>query len=255
MSIIIFAAILTGLILSPLGCLVLWKRYVYFGDGLSHSALFVGVLSITSGIPILYAAVINAVIFITAIMSLKDNSGNNAAIAMISSIMISLSLILSHFFPEKVNINNMLFGDILSVDMEDIYILLILLALVASYLFITYRNLVLISLSSDIASSRSVKVRLIEISFLAILSFAVLITIKIVGAFLVTSVLLIPAMIGRLIAKSPIMMVVFAILSALIMNMMGVVISFYFDIPFAPVIILSGAAIYFLTLIGFRRNA
>ena len=63
MTVIIIISTLLGLIFAPLGCLVLWKRYVYYSEGLAHASMLGAVFSILSGIPIFYAAIINTFIF------------------------------------------------------------------------------------------------------------------------------------------------------------------------------------------------
>ena len=89
---IITASILVGLIFAPLGCLVLWKRYVYFGDGLAHASMLAGIISLMLGIPIFYAGMLSTGIFAFTIFKLKNNSGNNAAIGLVTSMMIASSL-------------------------------------------------------------------------------------------------------------------------------------------------------------------
>jgi zinc transport system permease protein len=244
MFVIIIVSFLIGLIFAPLGCLVLWKRYVYFGDGLAHASMLAGIISIMMGIPLFYAGLLSSGLFALAIFKLRNNSGNNAAIALTSSVMISLSLILSHFYPDKINITRYLVGDIIAANMQDIQLLLSILAVVLIFFASSYKELILIILSKDVAASRGIKVKFLELIFLAILSFAVLSTIKIVGALLVTSTIVIPAMIARIIAKSPLVMIGLAIIFSIIMNFFGVLLSFYGDIPFSPAIIISGGALY-----------
>lgn len=249
MFIIISVSILIGLIFAPLGCLVLWKRYVYFGDGLAHTSMFAGILSGILGLPIFYSGLLSSSIFAFAIFKLRNNSGNSAAIGLTTSIMISLSLVLAYSYPGQVNVTKYLVGDIISASMEDIKLLFFILIAVSIFLLSAYKGLVLMILSKDIAESRGVQVKFLELTFLAVLTFAVLSTIKIVGALLVTSVIVVPAMIARIVAKSPVSMIAFAILSSLMMNFIGVISSFYFDLPFAASIILSGGCIYFLLLL------
>ena len=248
MFIIITVSFLIGLIFAPLGCLVLWKRYVYFGDGLAHASMLAGIISVIAGIPIFYAGLLSSSLFAFAIFRLRNNSGNNAAIGLTTSMMISLSLMLSYFYPTQINITKYLVGDIILSSVQDIKMLLCILVVVLIFFVSSYKDLILIILSKDVAASRGIKVRLLELVFLAILSFAVLSTIKIVGALLVTSVIVIPAMIARIIAKSPFAMICFAIFFSIMMNFFGVILSFYVDIPFAPSIILSGGAIYIAIL-------
>lgn len=245
---IIAVSILIGLIFAPLGCLVLWKRYVYFGDGLAHASMLAGIVSVMAGIPIFYAGLLSTGIFAFTIFKLKNNSGNNAAIGLTTSMMIAISLILSYIHPGQINITKYLIGDIISTNNNDIAILLCILVIVVLFFISSYKDLILIILSKDVAAALGVKVKLLELIFLAILSFSVLSTIKIVGALMVTSIILIPSMTARIFAKSPMGMICFAIFFALIMNFFGIILSFYADIPFAPVIILCGGIIYIITL-------
>ena len=88
MEIIIFVSILIGLIFAPLGCVVLWKRYVYFGEGLSHASMLALAVSVIAGLPIIYAGIVNTLFFALLVFKMKTKSGNNAAIGLASSVMI-----------------------------------------------------------------------------------------------------------------------------------------------------------------------
>ena len=245
MFIIITVSVLIGFIFAPLGCLVLWKRYVYFGDGLAHASMFAGIVSVMSGLPVFYAGLLSSSLFAFIIFKLRSNSGKSAAIGLTTSIMISLSLVLAYSYPGQINVTKYLVGDIISASSQDIKLLFFILLVVLIFFLSSYKGLVLMILSKDIAESRGVKVKFLELAFLAVLSFAVLST----GALLVTSIIVIPAMIARIVAKSPVSMIGFAILSSLMMNFIGGILSFFLDIPFAPSIILSGGLIYFLLLL------
>jgi zinc transport system permease protein len=247
MTIIILISVLLGLIFAPLGCFVLWKKYVYFGDGLAHASMLSAVISILLDIPILYTGIVNAMLFALVVFKLKNKSGNNAAIGMTSSIMISIALMLSYIFPNKFNFSGLLFGDIVTARPEDIIVLIALFVCVILFFLIYYRKIVIILLSKEIALSRGINVNMIEFIFIILLSFSVLATLKIVGALLVTSIILIPAMIARIIASSPLQMILFSIIFAQIMNLAGITFSYYADLPFAPIIIISGGIIFIKT--------
>ncbi|MDA9163420.1 metal ABC transporter permease [Rickettsiaceae bacterium] len=244
MTIILAISILTSLIFAPLGCLVLWKRYVYFGDGLAHASMLAAALSVVLGVPIIYAGIINTAIFAFIVFKLKAKSDNNAAIGLTSSLMLAGALVLSYIFPGRFNISTLLFGDIVTSDSNDLIMLCAILSAVAIFLSLNYHKLILTILSKDVACARGIKTKLLEFLFLSILSFAILVTVKIVGALLVTSIILIPAMTARLVSHSPSMMIGFAILFAQIMNFAGILLSFYADMPFAPIIILCGGIMY-----------
>ena len=251
---VIVTSILIGLIFAPLGCFVLWKEYVNFGDGLAHASMLIGVIATLLGLPLIYAGLITTFLFALIVFKLKKESGNNAAIGITSSIMISIALIMSYIFPGKFNITTLLFGDIVSVTNDSLVHLTLLLLLVGGFVIIFHKQLFLTVVSRDIAGSRGIKVQLLDFIFLSILSLAILSTIKIVGALLVTSIVLIPAMIARLMAISPIHMIGLSAVFSIIMNCLGMIISFYADMPLAPVIILSGGIIYLLLLVVKRTG-
>ncbi len=249
MVIVIITSILISCILSPLGCIVLWKKYIYFADGLAHSSLIIGVLSILLGIPLLCAGIINSIFFAFLVFNLKSKSDNNAVIGFISSTTIAITLILSHFYSQSFNIKNVLFGDIVLSSINDIFLLSLLLLTVILFFIFFYNRLLIIIINADIARVKNINVNLIELLFLCILSFAVLTTIKIVGALLVTSIIIIPAIISRIIAKSPSSMIWASIFFSLVINFIGIILSFFFDIPFTPIIIIVGAILYISILL------
>jgi zinc transport system permease protein len=160
--------------------------------------------------------------------------------------MISFALILSYIFPGKFNFTSLLFGDIVVAVSRDIISLSVLALLVFVFFYIFYKKIILIIISKDVAASRGINVGIIEFIFLTLLSFSVLVTIKIVGALLVTSIILIPAMRARIISTSPLMMIILSIIFAQIMNAFGIALSFYADLPFAPIIILCGGGIFII---------
>ncbi len=250
---IITASILIGFIFAPLGCFVLWKRYVYYGDGLAHASMLAGAISVVSSAPILYVAIINTLCFIAFTFKLKNKSGNNAAIGLVSSVMISIAVIIAHIYPNQFDLSNLLFGDILAVNSEDLLRLVVIFLITNIFIAFNYKKLIMIILSRDIAYSRGIAVKSLEFLFLLILSFAIISTVKIVGALLVTSIILIPAMVARLLSKSPLMMLLISLIIALLMNLSGIILSFYADLPFAPVIVLCGGIKFLIASFWYNK--
>ena len=254
MEIIILTSILISLIFAPLGCIVLWKKYIYFGDGLSHASLLAVSITIISSIPLVYSGLIVALLFAISIFKLKAISENNAIISLVSSFMLSVSLIIMYISPNKINIHSLLLGDIISTSIEDIATLCVIFILVSGFIFIFYNKIILIVLHRDLAKIRGLKVDMIELVFLILLSFSIFSTIRIVGSLLVTSMLLIPALSAKLFAQTPIQMILYSIIIAVISNLIGLFTAFYFDVPITPIIIIIGVIIYFLIYVISIRN-
>jgi len=241
---IILALILISCIFAPIGCVALWKRYVYFGDGLAHSSFLAASISIIAHFPLIYSGIIVAVLFSIFVFIFQNNSEKNAVINLISSFMLAIALIINYFASTQNNIIDLLFGDILSVSFNDLVILAIMLITIISFIVCCYNQILLIIINRDIAVIKNIKVNIIELIFLLLLSLSVFSAIKIVGVLMVTAVLLIPAMIARFIASSPAMMIAIAVCVSLFINFAAGVISFYSDLPLTPLFIIIGSFVY-----------
>ncbi|WP_375326883.1 metal ABC transporter permease [Candidatus Tisiphia endosymbiont of Nemotelus uliginosus] len=246
MFLIILTIILISLIFAPLGCISLWKKYVYFGDGLAHASLLAGSISIICHFSVISSGVIVAILFAILVFILNNKAVGSSVVILVSSFMLSLALVISYLKPAQININNLLFGDILAASFNDIGILLLLLILVVSFIWYFYDQILLIVINKDIAKIKGINVRIIELVFLIFLSLAIFSTIKIVGSLLVTSILLIPAMTSRLISRTPGRMIINAAIISLAINFIGLISSFHFDIPLTPIITLINTIIYSL---------
>ncbi|MEG8230759.1 metal ABC transporter permease [Candidatus Rickettsia tasmanensis] len=244
MTLIILALILISCIFAPLGCIALWKRYIYFGDGLAHSSFLMASISIIAHVPLIYSGIIVAILFSFFVFIFKNNSEKNAVINLISSFMLAVALVINYFTSLQNNIVNLLFGDILSVSFNDLMILAIVLITIIGFIVYFYNQILLIIINRDIAVIKGLKVNIIELIFLLLLSLSVFSAIKIVGVLMVTAILLIPAMIARFIAYSPSQMIIISILISLFINFCAAVISFYFDLPLTPLFIILGTFIY-----------
>lgn len=243
---IILTSCLLGFILAPLGCILLWRKYAYYSDGLAHASMLAVIVSLILNVNIVSATIFNGLLFAWLIYIVGKRSDNNAAIGLISSVMVSLALILQVMFPSSFDLHNLLFGEILLVQKQDIYGLVLILILVVAFISLYYHQLITIILSRDIAHLYKIRVKYIEMCFLVILSCAVIVSIKLVGALLVTSILIIPAMSARLISSSPLAMICNSILIIQFMNFVGVFLSISYDFPFAPSIVVGGGIIYLL---------
>ncbi|WP_341787621.1 metal ABC transporter permease [Rickettsia endosymbiont of Cantharis rufa] len=246
MLLIILALILISCIFAPLGCIALWKRYIYFGDGLAHSSFLAASISIIAHFPLIYSGLIVAILFSLFVFIFKNNSEKNVVINLISSFMLAVALVINYFTSSQNNIVNLLFGDILSVSFNDLIILGIVLVTIISFLVYFYNQILLIIINRDIAVIKGLKVNIIELIFLLLLSLSVFSAIKIVGALMVTAILLIPAMIARFIAYAPSQMIIISVLISLFINFCAALISFYFDLPLTPIVIIIGVFIYSL---------
>ena len=129
----------------------LWKKYTYFGDGLAHASLLAGTLSVIIQLPILYSGSMVAIIFAILVFILKNKSGSNAVVLLVSSCMLACALVVGYLNPLQVNITNLLFGDILSASYHEMFLLCAILIMVSLFMWGYYKQIILIIINRDTA--------------------------------------------------------------------------------------------------------
>lgn len=243
MTLVILAVILISILFSPLGCVLLWQRQAYFADGLAHSCLLASSLSVALDLEIWFVAPVVAMIFSIMFLVARKN-GSSAAINLVSSLLFSIGIIIASKLPNKVNLNNLLFGDIISISYRDLVVVFVITIISGVFLWKRLRDVILFSLSPDLARSSGVNTGFLEFVFLSFLAIVLSVTMKMVGSLLASSMLILPAFSASLVSRNPMQMVFLSILFAVFSGILGIIISFHFDFPTSPSIVAVYGAMY-----------
>jgi zinc transport system permease protein len=236
-------------LLPPLGSVLLWQRYNYLNDGLIHACIFSNVVSYFCGTDQIASMMIVAVIFSSMVFLLRHYSDKNAVVSLTSSALLSSAIIFSSYFQERTIFETMMFGDIFSIEWDTLYIIIALIVLMVVFLTVFLNSIVIISLDKNIAHSKKLLLGTIEYITLIMMALIIAVTIKLLGAFLIGSLLIIPAMAGRLISVSPLAMIVRSSIIGMISGISGVAVSFFLDWPLSPSVSVSAIVIYVVLLL------
>lgn len=251
----IIAGIGVAVATSLVGVFVLWKRMAYFGDAISHSAIFgLGVATLIAVSPI-YGIIFCAIIFCVLLFFLnKQNLYSSDTIIGVSSCsLLALGMILISLFPSNINLESYLFGDLIVLGNSDIVMIYVVATLVVVALSFWFKKLLLTTINKDLAVISGVNVEKLELKFLLLTALVVASLVKIVGIFLVTSMMIMPAAIARNFAKTPIQMLMISLIVSLMVVIGGLFSALFFDIPTSPAII-AFAAVLLLTSIAINKT-
>ena len=126
----LFRALIAGIgiaiVTGPLGCFVVWRRLSFFGDTLAHSALLGVILSISFDINISLSifAVSSLVALILLRLQNTTNLAGDALLGLLSHSSLAIGLVVLGFLSFiRFDIMGVLFGDILSVNVNDLIII------------------------------------------------------------------------------------------------------------------------------------
>ncbi len=228
--------------MGPMGSFIVWKKMAFFGDAIAHSAILGVAIGILFGINASLSIVVFAILFALIILLLKQQNmfAGDTILGMITNGALALGMIIialnSH---AKINILNILLGDILATNYQDIIVMYIGAGAVIGIMIYIWQALLLATINEDLAKIEGVNVSLVSLLFNVMVALMVALSIKIVGVLMVSAMLVIPAATARLFAKTPERMAIYASLFGILAIFIGVFSSLKFDTPTGPNIVVS----------------
>jgi len=255
------AAVLVGAVTGALGPFVIVRRMAYIGQGLSQSVLGGVGVGLVYGAG-LYVGAVAATIVATLAIYVTRRRGVpvDTAIGIVASIMFALGVaVISANRDRSLNIQNLLFGNILGVDRNDLILVGVVAAVVVVVLAMFYKQLLATTHNSAVAAAHGVPAGAMEVVFNALLALAVVTALQVLGVLLVAATLLLPAATASLAFGSFGRLALASIGLGVTTAIVGLYLSYYHDIASGPSIVLTGGAVFVVAALGlpnrFRYSA
>ena len=245
----IIASIGVSLIAGSLGCFVIWKRLSYFSDSISHSALLGVALGLATGLGINLGLVIVGGLFAVLIVMLQQKEfwSSDAVLGIFSHLSLSLGIVvLGIIGNQNTDYFAYLFGDILSITSKDLYWIFSVLIVVVTILVFNWKKLLLLTLNEELAKAEGINKLYYDLLFMFLIALAVSVSVQIVGVLLITSLLIIPPAISRVISNSPVMMILASMIVSIFSVLLGLYLSIDFDLATGPTIVITLGALFFI---------
>ncbi len=234
----------------PLGSIMVWRRLAFFGDTISHSALLGVALSLLWQAPSQFILVFFCIglALILTLIPFRSKVSIDSLLAIFSHGSLALGLVaLSLMNQPPVSLTGFLFGDILALTWEDIIFASLTALGIITLTIAFWRPLLTTFISEDLAKSEGIPTSLIKIGFALALGLAIGLSLKTVGALLMTAMLIIPASAGRYLTQSPATMILAASLMGILSFVSGLWGSYVFDTPTAPMIVVAALGFFILS--------
>jgi zinc transport system permease protein len=236
----ILGGLVTTLATAPIGTIMLWRKMAYFGDALAHTSLLGFGLSIWLTIPSTFALIALAVTLAIAMILLhryrQVSFDTLLAIAAHSSLGIGM-MVIALLPSARVDLMSYLFGDLLSLTWQDLSLLTTVMLLSNGIIIYYWRGFVLASLNEDLAKIEGQNTELLSLLLALLIAIVVAVSIQLVGALLMTALLITPAAIAMRWSKTPSQMILLAIMIGIIAVLAGLLIAWQLDTPIAPAIV------------------
>lgn len=253
----LIAGIGIALVTGPLGCFVIWRRLSFFGDTLSHAALLGVTFSISFDVNIsLSVFIVSSIVAIILIRLQKNtNLAGDALLGLLAHSSLAIGLVVLGFLSFiRFDIMGLLFGDILSVTLNDLLIIWIGGAVIILILTLIWKPLFASTVNYEIAEAEGLSPEKYNILFTILMAAIIAISIKMVGLLLITGMMIIPAAAARNLSNNPKQMVVISIIFGLLSVLIGLYASLELNTPSGPSIITTSLLFFILTLFKLKKN-
>lgn len=251
----LLAALFLGPLCALLGVFVVARRMAFFSDTVSHSALAGVALGFWWGfveptVPMIGFSLLVAV----AMVWLKENTDllTDTIMALLLSGSVALGVILLSLLKSgnyQGELNRYLFGDIVAIGWQDVWLGAALLAAVSVGLFLQLSSLTLLAAQEDMAHVCGVPVKRLNYLFVFVLTLTVALSIRLLGIILVTSLIVIPPAAARNLSRNLRQHILLSVGFGLLGGVGGTLLSYRLDVPCGSSIVLTSIGIFLCSLI------
>jgi zinc transport system permease protein len=256
----LFRAGLAGVGLSlstgPLGAFVVWRQMAYFGDATAHAAILGVALALAVDLPIVLGT-LGVALAMAGLVSALSGRGwaMDTTLGVLAHAALAFGLVAASFVSGiRVDLGAYLFGDILAVSRSDVVFIWAGSAAILGLLAWRWQALLTATLSEELAHASGIKPAREQLVLTLALALAVAVALKVVGALLIASLLIIPAAAARGPARTPEAMAIWASLIGAAAVLGGLWLSLAQDTPAGPSIIVVAAGAFAVSALLTQRR-
>lgn len=243
------ASVLCGII----GTYIVTRRLVFISGGITHAS-FGGIgIGLYFGIsPLLSAAVFSVLsAFGVEWLSKRNDMREDSAIAVFWTFGMAIGIIFTFLTPGYVSdLSSYLFGNILTIDTTDLWLLITLCVVVGGFFVLFLRVIVSIAFDREFARSQGLPVAWFEYLLMMFIALSIVACLRIIGIVLVMSMLTLPQMSANLFTSKFSKMIGLSIAFGLTGCVGGLLLSYKLGVPSGASIIFTSILIYAICKVG-----
>ncbi len=250
------AGSIIAILASISGSFIVLRRYSLLAESLAHSALLgVAIAILTQSSPVVMAVIV-AVLSAWAIEYLRSfyNIYSDAVLAIFLSGSLALAIILVSISGSFNNsLLSYLFGSILAVKSEQVWLLAAVAAISLALFARFFRSLYFIAFDEEVAKSSGIKVVWLNFMLVTITAVIIALSIRVVGTLLIGALMVVPVISALRFKQSFFKTVALAVAFALSSTLAGLTISYYYSLPSGAAIVMVALLIFITSLIVNRK--
>ncbi|MFL6502814.1 MAG: metal ABC transporter permease [Nitrososphaera sp.] len=250
----IIAGVSVAITSSVIGLFLVLRRNSLFGDALSHAAFGGIAIGLVTNVYPLWTGLILSVMGAVGITKLRQSAKipADATVAILLSSGLALGILLISLSGGfTLDLFSFLFGSILLVSIEDTLAILTMTGIIIAIIILLYRQLMYITFDEEQAQVSGLPISRLNYLFIILSSVAVIVSMRLVGILLVSSLLVIPNVTALLFNKGFRKTALISVLISIFSVVTGITISYVANLaPAGTIVLVSVAA--FLTVLTAR---
>ncbi|NOZ49914.1 MAG: metal ABC transporter permease [Chloroflexi bacterium] len=258
----LIAAILVGGLCAVVGTYIVLRGMAFFGDALAHAILpGVAIGYIVSGgtaSAVFWWALLTAILTAIGIGTLSRGAQikEDTAIGIVFAGMFALGIaLISSVRSYAVDLTHFLFGDVLGITRNDLWLITLFGALIIITIILFYKEFLLLSFDPILAATLRIPAHLLDYLLFILIAITIVVSLQTVGIALMLAMLVTPPATAYLLTRRlPTMMMLAALLGAFA-GVTGLYLSFYISIASGAAIVLVSTVLFLITfLLAPRRG-
>ena len=238
-------ALVVGVVLAVtaglIGVSLVLRRKAMIGDGLSHVGF--GAFAIATVIGVMPLQMALPIVILAAILILQVNQKSkvdaDALIAMLSAGALAVgTLVISVVKGVNTDINNYLFGSILALDDFDVVAGVIFSLVVILFFIVKYHEIFAMTFDENFAKSIGLKTERLNTIFAILCAVVVVLGMRLVGALLISSLIIFPTVTAMQVVKSFKAVVFTSVIVSVFCMVMGIIFSYFVATPTGATIVI-----------------
>ena len=226
------ACTIVGIVAGAIGYFLVLRGETFAGHALSHVGFPGATGAVLIGQSPFVGLTVATILAGLGIALLGARAHRDVAIGIVLTFSLGLGLLFLHFYTAYASLaTNILFGNVLGISPETVWVLLILGLFCLLGLAATAGPLLFASLQPELAEARGVPVTFVSCVFMVLVALSTAETIQIVGILLTFALLVAPAASAIRLTKTIWTGVTASMLLAVSMAWAGLALSFYTDWP------------------------
>lgn len=240
--------LIASVVCATLSCWLVLIGWSLMGDAVSHAVLPGVVLAYIAGAPFALGAIVFGFAAVALIGVVRDTSRTkeDAAIGVVFTTLFALGLVLISVTPSQVDLNHIIFGNLLGVSQSDLIQVGVLGAVVLAVLLYKRRDFTLYAFDPNHAHAIGLNPRIIGAAMLGLLALTAVVALQAVGVVLVVALLITPGATAYLLTDRFSRMLFIAPTLAAVSAMIGLYASYYLDTSSGPMVVLANGATFTL---------